>query len=43
MMDRVVPVEDADVSAFLEKALTKQGMKIMTGAASKAWRFPPMA
>ncbi|WP_310531632.1 dihydrolipoyl dehydrogenase [Novosphingobium sp.] len=32
MMDRVVPVEDADVSAFLEKALVKQGMKIMTGA-----------
>ncbi|MGZ3249833.1 MAG: dihydrolipoyl dehydrogenase [Croceibacterium sp.] len=32
MLDRVVPVEDADVSAFLEKALTKQGIKIMTGA-----------
>ena len=32
MMDRIVPVEDADVSAFLEKALTKQGMKIMTKA-----------
>ncbi len=32
MMDRVVPVEDADVSAFLEKALTKQGMTILTGA-----------
>ncbi|AKM10026.1 dihydrolipoyl dehydrogenase [Croceicoccus naphthovorans] len=32
MMDRVVPVEDADVSAFLEKALTKQGMTIKTGA-----------
>lgn len=32
MLDRVVPVEDADVSAFLEKALTKQGMQIMTGA-----------
>ncbi|MCX7283638.1 MAG: dihydrolipoyl dehydrogenase [Novosphingobium sp.] len=32
MMDRIVPVEDADVSAFLEKALTKQGIKIMTGA-----------
>ena len=32
MLDRVVPVEDADVSAFLEKALTKQGMKILTGA-----------
>ncbi len=32
MLDRVVPVEDADVSSFLEKALTKQGMKILTGA-----------
>lgn len=32
MMDRVVPVEDADVSAHLEKALIKQGMKIMTKA-----------
>ena len=32
MLDRVVPVEDADVSAFLEKALAKQGIKIMTGA-----------
>jgi dihydrolipoamide dehydrogenase len=32
MLDRVVPVEDADVSAFLEKALTKQGMTILTGA-----------
>ena len=33
MLDRIVPVEDADVSAFLEKALKKQGMTIMTGAA----------
>ncbi|MBB3981609.1 dihydrolipoamide dehydrogenase [Sphingobium fontiphilum] len=32
MMDRIVPVEDVDVSAFLEKALKKQGMTIMTGA-----------
>jgi dihydrolipoamide dehydrogenase len=32
MMDRIVPVEDADVSAFLEKALVKQGMKILTKA-----------
>nr|WP_294850653.1 dihydrolipoyl dehydrogenase [uncultured Sphingomonas sp.] len=32
MMDRVVPVEDKDVSTFLEKALTKQGMTILTGA-----------
>ena len=32
MLDRVVPVEDAEVSAFLEKALKKQGMKILTKA-----------
>ncbi len=32
MLDRIVPVEDADVSKFLEKALTKQGVTIMTGA-----------
>jgi dihydrolipoamide dehydrogenase len=32
MIDRIVPVEDADISAFLEKSLTKQGMKILTGA-----------
>jgi dihydrolipoamide dehydrogenase len=32
MLDRIVPVEDADVSAFLEKSLKKQGMTIMTGA-----------
>ena len=32
MLDRVVPVEDKDVSTFLEKALTKQGMTIKTGA-----------
>lgn len=32
MLDRVVPVEDADVSAFLEKALTKQGITIRTSA-----------
>ncbi len=32
MLDRIVPVEDADVSTFLEKSLTKQGMTVMTGA-----------
>jgi dihydrolipoamide dehydrogenase len=32
MLDRIVPVEDTDVSTFLEKALKKQGMTIMTGA-----------
>ncbi|MDE2437447.1 MAG: dihydrolipoyl dehydrogenase [Sphingomonadales bacterium] len=36
MMDRIVPVEDADVSTFLEKALKKQGMTIMTGAGVEA-------
>ena len=30
--DRIVPVEDADVSKELEKSLKKQGIKIMTGA-----------
>ena len=28
MLDRIVPVEDADVSTFLHKALVKQGMDI---------------
>ncbi|RDE05458.1 dihydrolipoyl dehydrogenase [Sphingomonas aracearum] len=32
MLDRIVPVEDADVSAFLEKSLKKQGMTILTKA-----------
>ena len=32
MLDRVVPVEDAEVSDFLEKSLKKQGMTILTGA-----------
>jgi dihydrolipoamide dehydrogenase len=36
MLDRIVPVEDADVSTFLEKSLTKQGMTIMTGAGVEA-------
>jgi len=32
VLDRVVPVEDADVSDALAKSLTKQGMTILTGA-----------
>ncbi|MBD3730819.1 MAG: dihydrolipoyl dehydrogenase [Sphingomonadales bacterium] len=32
MMDRVVPVEDEDVSDFLDTALTKQGITLRTGA-----------
>jgi dihydrolipoamide dehydrogenase len=41
MLDRVVPVEDADVSAFLEKALTKQGMTIETGAGVEELKAGP--
>jgi dihydrolipoamide dehydrogenase len=36
MLDRIVPVEDEEVSAFLEKSLKKQGMVIMTGAGVKS-------
>ena len=36
MLDRIVPVEDADVSSFLEKSLRKQGINIMTGAGVEA-------
>ena len=32
MMDRIVPVEDAEISGMLEKSLTKQGMKIIKKA-----------
>src|SRR5579875_1199937 len=32
MLDRILPVEDEEVSAFMDKALTKQGIKIVTGA-----------
>ena len=32
MLDRVVPVEDGEVSDFLAKSLTKQGMTILTSA-----------
>ena len=32
MLDRIVPVEDADVSDALAKSLTKQGMTLLTGA-----------
>jgi dihydrolipoamide dehydrogenase len=32
MLDRILPVEDEDVSAFMHKQLTKQGMTIHVGA-----------
>ena len=31
MLDRILPVEDADVSEFMLKALTKQKMTVLTG------------
>ena len=31
-LDRILPVEDAEVSAFVHKAFTKQGMKVITSA-----------
>ncbi|MEY2884775.1 MAG: hypothetical protein RL490_2499 [Pseudomonadota bacterium] len=32
MLDRILPVEDEEVSAFMAKTLTKQGMRILSGA-----------
>jgi dihydrolipoamide dehydrogenase len=31
-MDRILPVEDAEVSAFVHKAFEKQGMRVLLGA-----------
>ncbi|MGE3968707.1 MAG: FAD-dependent oxidoreductase, partial [Dongiaceae bacterium] len=36
VLDRVLPVEDADISAFAKKAFEKQGMKILTSAGVKS-------
>ena len=35
VMDRILPVEDEEISAFAQKAFEKQGMKILTGATVK--------
>ncbi len=35
VMERVLPVEDEEISAFARKSFEKQGIKIMTGAAVK--------
>ncbi|QQA41393.1 dihydrolipoyl dehydrogenase [Pelagovum pacificum] len=35
VMDRILPVEDAEISAFAKKQFTKQGMKIMEKAMVK--------
>jgi len=36
VMDRVLPVEDEEISVFARKAFEKQGMKILTSATVKA-------
>jgi dihydrolipoamide dehydrogenase len=36
VLDRVLPVEDSEISAFARKAFEKQGMKILTSATVKA-------
>jgi dihydrolipoamide dehydrogenase len=36
VLDRILPVEDAEISAFAKKAFEKQGMKILTSATVKA-------
>lgn len=36
VMDRILPVEDAEVSAFVQKEFTKQGMNVITKAMVKA-------
>ena len=52
MLDRILPVEDAEISALARKAFAKQGMTIHTGhdgggavramttASRRAWRSP---
>lgn len=32
VMDRILPVEDAEIAAFAKKAFVKQGMKVLEGA-----------
>lgn len=36
MLDRILPVEDAEISDFMTKALKKQGMKILTATGVQA-------
>jgi dihydrolipoamide dehydrogenase len=38
VMPRILPVEDAEISAFAQKSFEKQGMKIVTGANVKAFK-----
>ncbi len=41
MLDRILPVEDAEISEFMAKALTKQGMTILTSTGVQALKASP--
>jgi dihydrolipoamide dehydrogenase len=41
MLDRIVPVEDAEISDFMTKALKKQGMDIRTSTGVQALKASP--
>ncbi|MBI1239546.1 MAG: dihydrolipoyl dehydrogenase [Alphaproteobacteria bacterium] len=41
MLDRILPVEDAEISAFAQKSFEKQGMTILTGASIEAIASSP--
>jgi dihydrolipoamide dehydrogenase len=43
MLDRILPVEDAEISAFMDKALKKQGMTLRTKAAVEKLDVKPDA
>ncbi len=36
MLPRILPVEDEEISAFMDKALTRQGIKLLTGTGLEA-------
>jgi dihydrolipoamide dehydrogenase len=41
VMDRILPVEDAEISGFVQKAFVKQGMQVVTGAKVQGLRKGP--
>lgn len=41
MLDRVLPVEDEEISAFAHKAFEKRGIRVMTSATVKALKKTP--
>ena len=41
VVDRILPVEDAEISGFVQKAFVKQGMQVITGAKVQGLRKGP--